>query len=117
VCVADPNRNLSRKEFFQIFAEAVVISNERIQAGCELLPTPADLFAVEQDVEGEEISFPAVSDVDSSDFSGGADGASYVAVGVDESTEIFKLPKAPPKCYKCKINNHGRTFHLSSPSR
>ncbi|KYB25450.1 hypothetical protein TcasGA2_TC034466 [Tribolium castaneum] len=96
--IRDPQRNLSRNQFFQIFNEAVCAANERVQAGSELLPTPENLVNAVQE-EGEEISFPSQSGQSSSILLTSS-GESYVAIGIEENTEIFKLPKPVPKCYK-----------------
>ncbi|XP_044271456.1 reticulocyte-binding protein 2 homolog a-like isoform X2 [Tribolium madens] len=97
--IRDPQRNLSRKQFFQIFNEAVCIANEKVQAGCKFLPTPENLLTSLQEGEEEEISFPSQSGQNSSILLT-SNGESYVAIGIDENTEIFKLLKPAPKCFK-----------------
>ncbi|KAJ3644011.1 hypothetical protein Zmor_026688 [Zophobas morio] len=106
--IRDPQRNLSRKEFFQIFNEALIIADEKVQAGCEMLPTPDDLFTMVQDgsvEEEEKISFGSTSGQCSS-VSLTEGGESYVALGIDESVEVFKMPKVPKKCYKFDVSTN-----------
>ena len=75
-----------------------------MQAGCEMLAIPDDLFTMVQDgsvEEEEKISFGSTSGQCSS-VSLTERAESYVAVGIDESVEVFKMPKVQKKCYKCK---------------
>ncbi|KAF5308535.1 hypothetical protein FQR65_LT06200 [Abscondita terminalis] len=53
--IRNPRRNLSRKAFFTIFKEAILIAAEVVDEGCVSVPLPKQVFQLMEDEEQSEI--------------------------------------------------------------
>ncbi|KAF5291147.1 hypothetical protein FQA39_LY14389 [Lamprigera yunnana] len=113
----DPKMNVSRKEFFNIFKEAILIAAEVIDEGNSTLPTPKEVFALATNEVTSEID---LSDTDSSissleinemDY----DNHSYVDIPQKETEFLvrYELPKETCNCDNYDIS----TIHTLSESR
>lgn len=79
------------------------LADEKIDTGCEIIPSPFDLFTIEEDVsEPVTLSSSSSTEEEPSTVSTNSRprGDSYVGVSIYENMEIYKLPRTPKLCHK-----------------